>query len=803
MSSKNAEYILPTLPLPKGIVTFPGLVIPLQVSDKMSVQLVNDVLSKDKILTVFATKDVPPGSNCDITDIIYDVGCRAMILKMLRLPDGVVKFLIQSISRVKLIETIQKQPYLITRVVDLQEEVSHDAEESALMRSVLQEFEKLVSMASYLPDELRLAAVNTTEPSRLADLIGANLNIPPEQKQQLLQELSSKKRLNMLIEMIKHEITVLQLTHEIQKRTTEEVEKAQREYYLREQLRQIQRELGEDDVGKEIEELRQKIEKACMPPEAHEAATKELERLARMHPSSAEYTVSRTYIDWLIEMPWANSSVDRIDIAEAKKILNEDHHDLDEVKERILEFLAVRKMKPDVKSPILLFVGPPGVGKTSLGMSIARSMGREFVRISLGGMKDEAEIRGHRRTYVGALPGRIIQGIKRAKKNNPVFMLDEIDKIGSDFRGDPASALLEVLDPAQNFSFSDHYLDVPFDLSKVIFIATANYIDPIPRVLLDRMEVLHLSGYTDIEKLHIAKKFLIPKQLENHGLSEAQLQFSDEAISYIVNSYTQEAGVRNLDRAIASICRKTAKGIAEGTFTSVNVDKNKVREMLGPEKFLPEKILENPKPGVVVGLAWTPFGGEILMVEASLFPGNGHLVLTGSLGDVMKESAQIALSYVRSLSEQLGISEDTFTKNDIHIHVPAGAIPKDGPSAGVTIATALVSKIKNIPPKDGLAMTGEITLRGDVLAIGGLKEKALAAHRASIKKIIIPKDNKKDIPELPEEIRNSIEFIYADTVETILQTALGIEIGKKLDKKLLKETKPARHVRENRKLEQL
>ncbi len=596
------EYKLPLLPLPKGIVTFPGLITPLMVNQPSAVRLVNDVLSRDKTLLLFAVRD-DESAESGKSPPIYDIGCRAVILKMLRLPDGTVKFLVQASSRVRLEEIVESEPYLVARVVELDDEVLHDEEEAALTRTVLQLFDKVVALAPYLPDELRLAAMNTTDPGRLADLITANLNIPPDQKQKILEELSAKRRLEKVIELLKREKKVLELTQEIQRRTSEEMEKAQREYYLREQLKQIQRELGEEDFGKEIEELRQKIEEAGMPEEAKQAATKELDRIAKMNPSSAEYTVARTYLDWLIEMPWQKSTEDRIDIAEARKILDEDHYDLDDIKERVLEFLAVRKLKPDVKSPILLFVGPPGVGKTSLGMSIARAMGRKFVRISLGGMKDEAEIRGHRRTYVGALPGRIIQGIKRAGSNNPVFMLDEVDKIGQDFRGDPASALLEVLDPEQNFSFVDHYLDVPFDLSKVIFIATANYIDPIPRVLLDRMETLHLPGYTELEKLHIAKKFLIPKELENHGLTPKQIRFNDDVIRYVINSYTREAGVRNLDRAIASICRKTAKGIAENKYESIRLTKKIVREMLGPEKYLREKLLDEPKAGVATGLA--------------------------------------------------------------------------------------------------------------------------------------------------------------------------------------------------------
>ncbi|RKZ32891.1 endopeptidase La [bacterium] len=785
MNNKNTgnTYSIPIIPLPKGLISFPGLIHPLVVKEKPFIRMVNDVLGKDKQLGLFGLH--PDQSNPEVNIEmmgsvgIYSVGCKAVILKMLRLPDGTMKFLVQPQTRVKIQEIIQQEPYPIATVVELQDKVTGDDEETALMRTVLERFEKIISKSPYLPDDLRLAALNTTDPGRLADLITANLNVEPEKKQAILEELDTKERLKQVNQLLNKELTVLELTQEIQQKTTAELEKAQREYYLREQLKQIQQELGEQDSGQEIEELRQKIEEAGMPEEAKETALKELERLSRMNPSTAEYTVSRTYLDWLVEMPWSVSTEDRIDIHQARKYLDEDHYDLDEVKERVLEFLAVRKLKPDVKSPILLFVGPPGTGKTSLGMSIARAMGRKFVRISLGGMKDEAEIRGHRRTYVGALPGRIIQGIKRAGSNNPVFMLDEIDKIGQDFRGDPASALLEVLDPEQNNSFEDHYLDVQFDLSKVIFIATANYIDPIPRVLLDRMEMLRLPGYTDLEKVQIAKKHLIPQQYENHGLTEEQLEFTDDSIKFLINSYTREAGLRNLDRAIASICRKTAKGIAEGEFEKITVTEQVIRDMLGPEKFISDKLLKQPKSGVVTGLAWTPHGGQILMVEATYMPGKGSLTLTGSLGDVMKESAQIAMSYIRSQCRKLDIDPELFDKNDIHIHVPAGAIPKDGPSAGITIATAIVSRFLNKPPKKGMAMTGEITLRGDVLPVGGIKEKSLAAHRVEITKILLPKDNMKDIPELPDEIKESIEFIPVETVDQVLEQALDINIEQK------------------------
>lgn len=775
---------LPILPLPYSQVSFPGLVHQLTVNDTQSIRMINDILASDKLIGLFAVREIPEEKifSTPLAERIYTIGCKASIIKMLRLPDGSIKFLAQSVSRIRIDKFIQLEPYPIADITELMDVVLHDDEESALMRGVLQAFEEVISISLQVPEELRLAVINTTAPGRLADLIASNLNIPSSEKQLVLETIDVKSRLKKVADLLKKEYTVVKLAKEIQRKTAEEVEKEQREYFLREQLRQIKRELGEEDFGREIEEIRLKIDEAHMPEEARKTALSELSRLAKMNPSSAEYTVSRTYLDWLVEMPWSKSTEDRIDIAEARKILDEDHYDLDEVKKRILEFLAVRKLKPDVKSPIILFVGPPGVGKTSLGMSIARAMGRKFIRISLGGMKDEAEIRGHRRTYVGALPGRIIQGIKRAGSNNPVYMLDEIDKIGQEFRGDPASALLEVLDPEQNSTFEDHYLDVKFDLSKVIFIGTANYIDPIPQVLLDRMEVIRLPGYTDIEKFHIAKKFLIPKELDSHGLTKEQIAFTNEGLNYIINSYTREAGVRNLDRAIASICRKVAMRIAEGSTEKQTITPELVREFLGPEMFLPDKLLKEPKAGVVTGLAWTPFGGEVLTVEALSMPGQGKLVLTGSLGDVMKESAEIALSWTQSQAENFKIDPELFHKSNFHIHVPAGAIPKDGPSAGITIATALVSLLLNIPPHQNIAMTGEITLRGDVLPVGGLKEKALAAHRVKVKKVLIPRENQKDVPELPEEIRNEIKFVPVETMDDVLKLALGIRIEEKAHK---------------------
>jgi ATP-dependent Lon protease len=579
------------------------------------------------------------------------------------------------------------------------------------------------------------------------------------------------QRLRELVPLLSREIQVLELTQKIQEQARQELDKAQREFILRQQLREIQKELGETPEA-EIEELRQKIEEAGMPEEVKEVALRELDRLSKMHPAAAEYTVSRTYIDWLISLPWNKVTEDNLDIAHAKKVLDEDHYDLDDVKERLLEFLAVRKLKQDTKGPILCFVGPPGVGKTSLGQSIARALGRKFVRISLGGVRDEAEIRGHRRTYVGALPGRIIQGLRQAGTKNPVFMLDEVDKLGFDFRGDPAAALLEVLDPEQNHTFVDHYLDVPFDLSQVLFICTANITDTIPPALLDRMEVIRLPGYSHEEKLQIAKRYLVPRNLKEHGLTQDHIEFTDEALSVIIKQYTREAGVRNLSREIANICRKVARRVAEGNTEKVVVTPENVAEFLGPPKFLEEIAERRPQVGVATGLAWTPFGGSVLFVETTKMPGKGSLIITGHLGEIMKESAQAALSYVRSRSEQLGIPEDFFSKHDIHIHVPAGAIPKDGPSAGITMATALASLATGRPVRHNVAMTGEITLTGRVLPVGGIKEKVLAAKEAGITEIILPAQNEKDLVEIPEHIRNALRFHFVENMDEVLELAL-------------------------------
>jgi len=662
----------------------------------------------------------------------------------------------------------------MTAEVDIVEPGSEKSVElEALVRSVLDSLKKIIQLAPYLPEDLQVSALNTDDPSKLADLIASNLSISLAQKQEILETVEVKERLRKLIQFIGKEIEVLEISKKIQSQAASEMGKSQREYILREQLKAIQRELGEgDDRTMELDEFRKKIEAAGMPEEALEAAGKELDRLSKMNPSAAEYIVSRTYLDWQVSLPWSKSSEDKLDIKESQRILDEDHYNLERVKERVLEFLAVRKLKSDLKSPILCFVGPPGVGKTSLGRSIARAMGRQFHRISLGGVRDEAEIRGHRRTYIGSLPGRIIQGLRRVGTNNPVFMLDEMDKIGADFRGDPSSALLEVLDPEQNHTFSDHYLDLDFDLSKVLFVGTANILETIPPVLRDRMEMIELPGYTDMEKSAIAKKFLVPRELENHGLKNSQLSFSAASVRKIIHDYTRESGLRNLDREIATICRKVAKKVVMEEKGKVTITPANLSEYLGPEKFIQEVASKTPLVGVVPGLAWTSVGGEILFVEATKMPGKKTLTLTGHMGEVMKESVQAAMSYIRSTAPRWGISDDAFEHYDIHVHVPAGATPKDGPSAGITMATAITSILTERPVRRALAMTGEITLRGEVLPIGGIKEKALAAYRAGIKTVLIPKHNVKDLEEVPEEIKKKVKFVPVETMEEVLRLGL-------------------------------
>ncbi len=763
---------LPILPT-KQIVVFPYLIAPLVVTDRDYAKMIDGVLAGDKMIGLFAQKD--PRVEKPGIDGIFLSGTVGTIIKLLRFPDNSIRFLVQGLARIRIKKVAMDEPYIVARVERMEEKREASIEIEALKRNILVLFEKVVSLAPYLPDDLQVSAMNIEDPGRLADMIATNLNLSTVQKEEILEASDLKLRLERLTIFLNKELEVLELSKKIQKEAASEMGEIQKKYILREQLKAIQKELGEGDtVTMEVAELKRKIKEANMTPAALEAAQKELDRLSKMNPAAAEYTVSRTYLDWLVSLPWQRSTEDLLDIKKARKVLDEDHYDLDQVKERILEYLAVRKLKEDMKGPILCFVGPPGVGKTSLGMSIARAMGRKFLRISLGGMRDEAEIRGHRRTYVGALPGRIIQGLKRAGSRNPIFMLDEVDKIGQDFRGDPASALLEVLDPEQNNSFSDHYLDVPFDLSKVMFITTANVLDPIPDVLLDRMEVIRLPGYTDREKLMIAKRYLIPKELSNHGLTPNRLSFTDRALTDIINGYTKESGLRNLEREIATVCRKVAKELVEEGRKGKAVIRSKdLHKYLGPVKFLSEEVDRINRVGVAPALAWTRTGGEVMFVEATKMRGNKSLTLTGHMGEVMKESAQAALSYIRSRAQGLGIAEDFYDKLDIHVHVPAGAIPKDGPSAGITIATALASMLTGRKIKPRLAMTGEITLRGEVLPIGGLKEKTLAAHRSGVRTVILPKKNEKDLEEIPEEIRKDVKFIFVDTVDEVLENALS------------------------------
>jgi ATP-dependent Lon protease len=693
---------------------------------------------------------------------------------MLKYPDGSVRILVQGLKRIEVLRYTQEEPYFkatVRHLLDLHEP-SKDLE--AIQAHMVNQFAKFVSMIPYLPDELQVVVMNIKDPGKVTDLVASNLNISLEEKQDLLSTLDVRARLEKLSAILNREIELLELGQKIQSQVQSELNKGQKEFYLRQQLKAIQRELGEGDGRTaEIEELRRRVDEAQMPPEARKAAEHELERLQMIPPESAEHTVVRTYLEWLVTLPWAVSTEDNLDLHHARQVLDEDHFDLDKIKDRILEYLAVRKLKQDPKSPILCFVGPPGVGKTSLGRSIARAMGRKFVRLSLGGIRDEAEIRGHRRTYIGSLPGRIIQNLRNAASNNPLFMLDEIDKLGMDFRGDPASALLEVLDPEQNNTFQDHYLDVPFDLSRVLFITTANILDTIPPALRDRMEVIELAGYTEEEKLEIARRHVIPKQLRENGLTPANLLFEDEALMHIIRSYTREAGLRNLEREIGRVCRKVARAITEGRTEPVTCSVEKVREFLGPERFFSEVTERTEQPGVAVGLAWTANGGEILFVESTRMAGKKTLTLTGHLGDVMKESAQAALSYVRSRAERLGIAPDFYENADIHIHVPAGAIPKDGPSAGVTIATSLSSLLTGRPVRPNVAMTGEITLRGRVMPVGGIKEKVLAAKRAGIETVILPQRNRNDLEDVPEEIRRSLRLIFVETIDEVLEHALA------------------------------
>ena len=770
LSAEKIPEVLPILPLFDAAL-FPKMVLPLVVMQPESIKLIDEAMSQNRLIGLIVVKK-PSEDNVHAQDDLNTVGTSALILKMAKTEDNKLQLLAQGLGRFKVKKYVQEKPYLQASLEHIKEKDTKDKEIEALMSNMIDQFTRIAELSPGLPQEIVVMARSIKEPGILADMIASTINSSLEEKQKVLETFDTKKRLKEVTRLVNHQLEILELGNKIQSQVKGDMDKRQREYYLREQLKAIKEELGEkDEAAVEVEDYRAKIEEKNLPEEARKEAERELNRLSRMHPSSAEYTVASTYLDWLTVLPWHESTEDNLDIKKARIILDKDHFGLDKAKKRILEYLAVRKLKPESKGPILCFAGPPGTGKTSLGRSIAQALGRQFFRISLGGVRDEAEIRGHRRTYVGALPGRIIQGIRRSGSNNPVFMLDEIDKVGSDFRGDPSSALLEVLDPEQNFSFSDHYLDVPFDLSKVMFITTANILDTIPPALLDRMEVLRLLGYTLDEKIRIANRYLIPRQREAHGLKSKQLSFTKGAVKRIISGYTREAGLRNLEREIASICRGVAAGIAEKKVASVVIKVENISEYLGPVRLISEVKARTSIPGVATGLAWTQAGGELLFIEATSMRGSKGLTLTGQLGDVMKESATAALSFIRSNADTIGIPEDYFEKHDIHIHVPAGAIPKDGPSAGVTMLTALTSLLTHKTINKDLAMTGEITLRGQVLPIGGLKEKVLAAHRAGIKAIIIPKWNEKDLEDIPKEIQEKIRFYPVEKMQDVLKIA--------------------------------
>ncbi len=769
---------LPLLPV-RDVVIFPFMIVPLFVGRDRSINAVDSALTKDRLIFAATQKDITdddPNSKD-----IYRNGTVCMIMRMLKLPDGRVKILVQGLTRARISKFIQTKPSYIVEISKKpeMEPTGPTLEIEALMRNVKEQLDRLASLGKVVFQEVMMIVENIADPGRMADLVASNLGLKINESQEILETRDPVARLRKVSDHINKELQVSQMQAHIQSQAKDEMDKSQREYFLREQMRAIKNELGDiEDKDEESEELRNKITEAKMPPAVEKEAIKQADRLDMMHPDAAEAGLIRTYLEWLVDLPWSKYTKDVIDLVKAKKILDTDHYDLEKIKERILEFLAVRKLKNDTKGPILCFVGPPGVGKTSLGKSIARSMGREFVRISLGGIKDEAEIRGHRRTYVGALPGRIIQGIKQAGTTNPVFMMDEIDKIGMDFRGDPSSALLEVLDPEQNNAFSDHYLNVPYDLSDVMFIMTANTADPIPAPLRDRMEIINLPGYTEEEKLQIAKKYVVPRQITEHGLTRRLISISDATTRKVISEYTREAGLRNIEREIASICRKVARKVAGGYKSVTSITQKNLHEYLGVPRFIPDDEQKRDEIGVATGLAWTPVGGEILYIEATIMKGRGSLSLTGQLGDVMKESAQAALSYTRSRATELGITED-FKTLDIHIHVPSGAIPKDGPSAGVTMATAIISALTRTPVRRDVAMTGEITLRGRVLPIGGLKEKSLAALRAKMKTVVMPERNEKDLSEIPPDVRKKVKFRPVKHMDEVVKIVFAKESKKR------------------------
>ncbi len=782
---------LPVLPVRK-MTLYPEMIAPIVVGREGSKKLIDDVLLEKKIIGVVAARndDVAEPGEGDF----YPNGTVAKIIRMLKFPDGNYRLFIQGLKRFHIEEITGKEPYFVARIRLLED--TFDAEDiqiQALTRNITNLFQRIANLIPNFPEEMRVALANITQPYSLAYIIAANTNMPKEQKQKLLEDIPLKEKLEMLTVALNKELEVLEIGSKIQEQVESEVSKKSREMYLRQQLKAIQQELGVgDEHALEVKEFAERIEKAKMPAEALKEANAQLERLKQMQVGSAEYTVVRTFLDWMCSMPWSKSTQDNLDVKNAKKILDHDHYGLDEVKDRVLEYLAVRKLKEDMHGPILCFVGPPGTGKTSLGMSIARALGRKFIRMSLGGVRDEAEIRGHRRTYIGALPGRIIQAIRKAGSNNPVFMLDEVDKLGVDYRGDPSAALLEVLDPEQNHTFTDHYLEVPFDLTKVMFITTANLLDPVPPPLRDRMEVLSLPGYTHDEKLHIAKKHLIPQEYEEHGLTGDNLEFTDDAISTLISGYTREAGVRNLRREIANVMRKVARGVAEGKKGKAKITTKKVEEILGPQKFYSEVAERITEPGVATGLVWTSNGGEIIFVESIKMKGRGNLTLTGQLGSVLQESARASLSYIRSHAAELGIEETFFDNIDIHVHIPAGAIQKDGPSAGVTLTVSLISLLTDKPVRSDVAMTGEITLRGKVLPVGGIKEKVLAAARAGLKTVILPGHNKKDLHDLNPDAVKGLNFEFARTIDDAVKLAFADGTAKAVKKKKSGGKQPAK-----------
>jgi ATP-dependent Lon protease len=763
---------LPVLPL-KEMVVFPDSATPLAIGQERSIALIDAVVARDRMVALVTVKGAGAEAEQPGWDDLYEVGTAAIVHKLIKVPDGTLRILVQGLQRIRLDSRVQDEPYLVGGFSPLPDVMEETKELEALTRNVQMQFGRIVGLVPYLPAELELAAANVDDPGALSHLVASTLRLKTDEKQQLLEEPDVEKRLLAISAILSRELEVFELGTKIQSQVQSELEKGQREYFLRQQLKAIQEELGEGDPEQaELQELRERVAQADLPEEVRKAVDRELGRLERLPSAAAEYGVIRTYLDWILSLPWSKTTEDNLDLERARQILDEDHYDLDKVKDRIIESLAVAKLKNDVSGSILCFVGPPGVGKTSLGQSIARTLGREFVRISVGGVRDESEIRGHRRTYIGAMPGTIIRALRDAESKNPVFLIDEIDKMGSDYRGDPASAMLEVLDPEQHSTFRDHYLDLPFDLSKVLFITTANQLETIPGPLLDRMDVIHLSGYTEDEKVGIARKYLVPKQLEAHGLDDERVTFTENALRTVIREYTREAGVRNLERQIAALARKAARRVAEGKAKgTARIDERRVRSWLGPRRFAGDVRRRTSDPGVATGLAVTAVGGDVLFIEASAYPGRGRLRVTGQLGEVMQESAQAALSWVRSHTELLGVDPEWFAEHDIHVHVPAGAVPKDGPSAGVTMVTAIVSLVTGRPVSEEVAMTGEVTLSGQVLGIGGVRDKVLAAQRAGVNRVVLPKENEPDLEDLPSEAKKELEFVLAEHVDDVLSAA--------------------------------